>query len=101
MNNTAKDICSLEVFTDANAKMRIVIRFFRKSSYASHHLDAWRIILGVLKGLISIGKTRFLTLYYAIHALLPCVPIIVELVKSGVISVTKVRQISCFKVYIC
>ncbi|KAF8600686.1 hypothetical protein BDV93DRAFT_608572 [Ceratobasidium sp. AG-I] len=87
MNNTAKDICDLEVFVDANRKMRIVIRFFRKSSYASHHLDNWRIILGVVKGLVSIGKTRFLTLYYAIHALIPCIPIIVQLIKTGVISV--------------
>ncbi|KAG9077593.1 hypothetical protein FS749_010512 [Ceratobasidium sp. UAMH 11750] len=66
MNNTAKDICSLEIFADANSKLRIVIRYFRRSSHASHHLTALRIIYGILVGLIAIGKTRFLTWYYAI-----------------------------------
>ncbi|KAB5589446.1 hypothetical protein CTheo_7114 [Ceratobasidium theobromae] len=92
MNNTAKDICELDVFGDANGKLRSIIRFFRKSSYASHHLSAWRIILGVSKGLVSIGRTRFLTLYYAIQSLLPCVPIIVDLIKSGVIATTNTNH---------
>lgn len=100
MNNTAKDICDLEVFVDVNRKMRTVIRFFRKSLYALHHLDNWRIILGVVKGLVSIGKTRFLTLYYAIHALIPCIPIIVQLIKTGVISVNPVWQQICLKAHI-
>ncbi|KAG8702186.1 hypothetical protein FRC11_011631, partial [Ceratobasidium sp. 423] len=38
MNNTAKDICGLAIFFDAHKKLRGVIKFFRKSSYAKHHL---------------------------------------------------------------
>ncbi|KEP46427.1 hypothetical protein V565_199460 [Rhizoctonia solani 123E] len=86
MNNAAKDICDLEVFADANLKLRALIKFFRMSSYATHHLTAWRRILGITKGLVSIGNTRFLTLYYAIASLLPCLGIMVDLVKSGVIA---------------
>lgn len=93
MNNTAKDICSLEVFADANSKLRAIIRFFRKSSYATHHLTAWRTILGITNGLVSIGKTRFLTLYYAIDALLPWVNVILDLIKSGVINTNKVTDL--------
>ncbi|EUC67579.1 DUF659 family protein, partial [Rhizoctonia solani AG-3 Rhs1AP] len=87
LNNAAKDICGLECFADANMRLRAIIKFFRQSSYATHHLTAWRRILKVAKGLIVIGNTRFVTLYYAIASLRPCLKIIVELVKSGVVAV--------------
>ncbi|KAG9094907.1 hypothetical protein FS749_011540 [Ceratobasidium sp. UAMH 11750] len=92
MNDTAKGICSLEIFADANSKLRIVIRYFRRSFYASHHLTALRIIYGILIGLIAIGKTRFLTWYYAISAFLPCLAPILELIKNGVIPVKPVSN---------
>ncbi|KAF8601836.1 hypothetical protein BDV93DRAFT_607815 [Ceratobasidium sp. AG-I] len=87
MNNTAKDLGNLLVFDDTNKKLKIVVRFFRKSSYAGHHLTALRIIEGVMKGIIGNSKTRFLTLFYAIEALLPSLPLILELIKTGVIEV--------------
>ncbi|KAG9076086.1 hypothetical protein FRC06_009715, partial [Ceratobasidium sp. 370] len=48
---------------------------------------ALRIIYGILRGLISIGKTRFLTWYYAIKAFLPCLAPILDLIKGQVILV--------------
>lgn len=93
MNNTAKDLGGLPVFEDANKKLKIVLRFFRKSSYAGHHLAALRIIEGILKGLIGIGDTGFLTLFYAIEALLPSLPLILELIKTGVIEVKPVSPL--------
>ncbi|KAG9095830.1 hypothetical protein FRC06_009372, partial [Ceratobasidium sp. 370] len=87
MNNTAKDICSLEIFAETNSKLRIVIRYFRRSSHASHHLTALRIIYRILIGLISISKTRFRTWYYAIKPFLPYLAPILDLIKSQVILV--------------
>ncbi|KAF8596320.1 hypothetical protein BDV93DRAFT_563458 [Ceratobasidium sp. AG-I] len=87
MNNTAKDLGNLVVFEDTNKKLKLVLRFFRKSSYAGHHLTALRIIEGIMKGLIGVGHTRFLTLFYAIEALLPNLPLILELIKTGVLDV--------------
>ncbi|QRV83798.1 hypothetical protein RhiJN_11814 [Ceratobasidium sp. AG-Ba] len=97
MNNTAKDLCEMSIFTDANSKLRIVIRFFRKSSSASHHLNALRVLVGIAKGLIAIGKTRFLTIYYAIKALLPCIPLMVDLLRTNVIRTTPTHPLAFLK----
>ncbi|KAG8726377.1 hypothetical protein FRC11_000261, partial [Ceratobasidium sp. 423] len=74
LNNAAKDICDLECFADANQKL-------------PHHLTAWCQILKIAKGLVVVANTWFVTLYYAIASLRPCLRIIVDLVKSGVIAV--------------
>ena len=87
MNNTAKDIGNLPVFDDANKKLKILVQFFWKSSYAGHHLTDLQIIEGIMKGIIGVGDTRFLTLFYAIEALLPSLPLILELIKTGVLEV--------------
>jgi hypothetical protein len=68
MSNMAKDISSLGIFCEAINQMRNVIHYFHKSSFAAHHLTAWQTIIGVIKGLVAIGKPRFLTIYYAIDA---------------------------------
>lgn len=68
----------------------MVIRYFSKSTFAAHHLLVLRLLEGIPRGLIKIGNTRFLCIYYAIHALLPCLRPISELINSGVLKVTRV-----------
>jgi hypothetical protein len=66
--------------------MRIIITFFSHSTYAATHLASLRVILAIHKGLETVGKTRFATIYWAAYALLRCLPAIMQLINSGVIS---------------
>ena len=95
MHNCAKDICSLVYFEETILQLRMVIQYFCKSTFAAHHLLVLRLLWNIPRGLIRIGNTRFLCIYYAIHALLPCLRPINELVNSGVLKVTQVCAILC------
>ncbi|KAJ7270345.1 hypothetical protein C8J57DRAFT_1065784 [Mycena rebaudengoi] len=87
LSNTIKDICKIEYFIDVRiGRMRIILTYFSHSTYSSTHLKALRVIHQVNKGLEKIGKTRFGTLYWASYSLLRCLPLILDLVNSGVIT---------------
>lgn len=69
------------------SKVRTVIKYFHKSTFAHTHLSALRVSQNIGHGLVAIGNTRFLTLYYAGSSLLECLSAIEQLIKDGVISV--------------
>jgi hypothetical protein len=100
MSNTAKDICSLEVFTDTCKKLRDVTCYFRKSSTAKHHFDMWRVLVGNAKGIVASGNTRFLTVFHAADALLPNLPGIVKLIEDGVIKIGDVSIYMILLIYV-
>ncbi|KAJ7581918.1 hypothetical protein C8J56DRAFT_712978, partial [Mycena floridula] len=81
LSNTVKDICVLEYFQDAIGKMRAIITFFTKSTFVATHLLAIRVIMTINRGLESVGKMRFATMYWAGYALLQCIPGIFELIR--------------------
>ncbi|KAF8510966.1 ribonuclease H-like domain-containing protein [Gautieria morchelliformis] len=88
LNNTAKDIGKIPFFADTITRLRSIIKYFRKSSYAKRHLTALRIYLDIKKGLVSVGNTRFLTLYYSGSSLRRCLTPIKELIESKVLKLT-------------
>ncbi|EJD33382.1 hypothetical protein AURDEDRAFT_177535 [Auricularia subglabra TFB-10046 SS5] len=59
LNSTIKDLCKLKHFEKVIAQLRKLLSYFKKSSFATHHLRIARIEFGVHRGLERIGKTRF------------------------------------------
>ncbi|KAG8945373.1 hypothetical protein FRC04_000823 [Tulasnella sp. 424] len=97
MSNTGKDIGKLEYFSEAILLLRKLIKFFKKSTKASNRLSALRVKYGIKQGLVSIGKTRFLTFYYSASSVLRCLPLIRELVSSGALDTSQDTGISWMK----
>lgn len=67
--------------------MRITIRYFKKSTYAAAHLRDKREEMGIKQGLVSIGKTRFATVYHSGESLRVNQPAIESLCRSGEIKI--------------
>ncbi|KAF8597208.1 hypothetical protein BDV93DRAFT_453421, partial [Ceratobasidium sp. AG-I] len=84
LNNAAKDVGELKHFQPCITKLRSIITHFHSSSYASRHLSALRVTYHINEGLVAIGKTRFASYYYASRSTLRCLPLILELLSSGV-----------------
>jgi hypothetical protein len=85
-NNTAKDIGNLPYFRLCSSQLRSIVTFFHSSTCAKRHLAALSVLRHVHGAIISIGKTRFATYYYSAQSTLRCLPLILELISSGVIS---------------
>ncbi|QRW15693.1 hypothetical protein RhiXN_03694 [Rhizoctonia solani] len=75
-----KDICKIPEFQK-------VLNFFKKSTSAKALLDQLRKLEGILRGLESIGKTRFGTVGHAALSLLRCMGLIRRLVSKGAIDI--------------
>ena len=85
LNNAAKDVGDLKHFQPCIEKMKSIITHFHKSSYAARHLAALRVTHHIAEGLIAIGNTRFASYYYASCSTLRCLPLVLELLSSGVL----------------
>lgn len=108
---TIKDICKITYFVDARpslsrlwlhsnclqciGKMRMTITYFSHSTYSATHLSALLVILEINKGLETIGKTRFGTIYWAGYALTRCLPAITNLIQTGIIDVSGADPVRC------
>ncbi|KDQ13862.1 hypothetical protein BOTBODRAFT_95505, partial [Botryobasidium botryosum FD-172 SS1] len=90
MNNTAKDICKPLYFKGATSQLRTILKYFKKSSFAKAHLTAYRICQDIKIGLVTIGNTQFLTIYYSSVSVLWCLIPIQELIHTRVITLTPV-----------
>ena len=58
-----------------------------KSGVARDHLRKKRLEMGIPRGLVSIGKTRFASIYHSSAALLRCMPALRELCGSATIKI--------------
>ncbi|QRV92571.1 hypothetical protein RhiJN_20589 [Ceratobasidium sp. AG-Ba] len=85
LNNAAKDVGHLEHFQHCISRLKTIITHFHTSAYAARHLAALRVLYHIAKGLAAIGLTRFATYYYASLSTLQCLPLIRELISSGVL----------------
>lgn len=85
LNNAAKDIGNLAHFQPCITKLKSIITHFHTSSYAARHLAALRVIYHINDGISAIGNTRFASYYYASRSTLRCLPLILELLSSGVL----------------
>ncbi|TFK82609.1 hypothetical protein K466DRAFT_499999, partial [Polyporus arcularius HHB13444] len=82
------DICKMDCFKDVISNLRRTLKFFSKSTDAREHLRRKRAELGIRRGLVSIGKTRFASIYHAAASLIRCMPALRELCTSGTINIT-------------
>ncbi|OSC99612.1 hypothetical protein PYCCODRAFT_1372721, partial [Trametes coccinea BRFM310] len=83
LQNTAKDITKLPDFKDFIGNLRKIIQYFRRSTKASNDLTAARLEEGLTRGLQSIGKTRFASVYWSAESLRACLPLMRHLVSNG------------------
>ncbi|KAF8593692.1 hypothetical protein BDV93DRAFT_584071, partial [Ceratobasidium sp. AG-I] len=89
-NNTAKDIGNLPYFRLCSSQLRSIVSFFHHSTYAKRHLAALCIRHHIHGAISTIGNTRFATYYYAAQSTLRCLPLILELLSSGVLSLNSI-----------
>jgi hypothetical protein len=75
------------------SKCKAVVKFVKKSNQTTYFLTQKRKIMGVSRGLVSFGKTRFATSYHSCSSVLRCHPPLQALVESGIIAI-KVRLLS-------
>ncbi|QRV92908.1 hypothetical protein RhiJN_20926 [Ceratobasidium sp. AG-Ba] len=87
LNNAAKDVGQLDYFQECIEQLRSIIKHFHSSSYAARHLAALRVAYHIAEGLVAIGLTRFASIYYAAYSTLKCLPLIRELISSGVLDI--------------
>lgn len=84
-NNALKDIGQIAYFQPCISRLKSIITHFHTSSYASRHLAALQAKHNVSEGPVAIGNTRFASYYYAARSILRCLPLILELVSSGIL----------------
>ncbi|KAI0634079.1 ribonuclease H-like domain-containing protein [Trametes polyzona] len=84
LHNTSKDITQLSDFRELVSSLRKIVKYFKKSNIAAAELSSARAEEGAgLRGLQSIGKTRFATVYWSANSLCASLPLIRRLVSSG------------------
>jgi len=67
--------------------VRRALKFFSKSTFANAHLKIMRQKHQISRGLVSIGKTRFGTLYFAGASVQRCLPPLRELCGKRTITI--------------
>lgn len=87
MNLLVKDICVISFFQPAIKTCRRVIKFFKKSTHANSHLRIARKTFKVTRGLVSIGKTRFGTMYFSGASVQRCLPAIRDLCRNQIVKI--------------
>ncbi|KAG1787329.1 uncharacterized protein HD556DRAFT_1409571 [Suillus plorans] len=92
MNLLVKDICTIPFFQPAIKTTRRVIKFFKKSTHANSHLRSARKTFKVTRGLVSIGKTRFGTMYFSGASVQRCLPAIRDLCGNGTVTIPDVNE---------
>jgi len=72
------------------------IKYFKKSNFASAHLRRRRRDLQIKKGLVSVGKTHFGTVYHSGESLRRNLKPIQQLCTEGIIKIPVCRGVSFF-----
>ncbi|EIW85772.1 hypothetical protein CONPUDRAFT_25842, partial [Coniophora puteana RWD-64-598 SS2] len=85
-NLLAGDICRLPFFAPVIRKVQRTLKFFKKSTHATSHLKAARKEQGIGRGLVSVGKTRFVMLYHAGRSVQRCYPAIESIVTKKTVT---------------
>ncbi|KAG9100718.1 hypothetical protein FS749_013407 [Ceratobasidium sp. UAMH 11750] len=83
LNLCVQDICLDRLWAPVLIRLRKLLTHFKMSTQATAKLNTARKILGILRRLQSIGKTRFATLYYAALSVLENLPALYKIYKDG------------------
>lgn len=65
------------------SRLRKLLTHFNMSTYATGKLNTARKLLGVSRGLQSIGRTRFATVYYAAASVLANLPALNKIYRDN------------------
>ncbi|KAG9088744.1 RNA binding protein snu13 [Ceratobasidium sp. 370] len=82
LNSCIQDICLDRLWTSAIQQLRKLLTHFHMSTQAAAKLAAARKILAILRGLQSIGTTRFATIYYAATSVLENLPALYKIYRD-------------------
>ncbi|KAH9920349.1 hypothetical protein B0H21DRAFT_701994, partial [Amylocystis lapponica] len=93
LNSLCSDICKIDVFKPTIKHLRRSLKFFKKSDQAKDKLTKRRRKLGISRGLRSIGKTRFATMYHSAASMQRCLPAIRELCAKHQVVVKEINHI--------
>ncbi|KAJ2930461.1 hypothetical protein H1R20_g6639, partial [Candolleomyces eurysporus] len=85
INNTWKDIASLEYFKSVTTNVRSTVKYFKQSHFAKEQLRQLRIQVGLGAGLESPTNTRFLLIVWSGISVRRCLPAIRQLNTTEVI----------------
>jgi hypothetical protein len=61
----SSELCCNKAYLQTIQKIRAGVKHFKKSTFATAHLRIQRRQLQIKRGLVSVGKTRFGTLYHS------------------------------------
>ncbi|KII84265.1 hypothetical protein PLICRDRAFT_358654 [Plicaturopsis crispa FD-325 SS-3] len=92
MNRLIGDITELPHFKPTIKIVRRTVKFFKKSTQGRAHLTKARVQFKVSRGLVSIGKTRFGTIYWSGESVHRCLLPIRSVVEIGVIEIPDVNS---------
>lgn len=92
MSSLCKDIGSIKFFRPVIKKIRRTIKYFKNSNIASAHLCRRRKDLKITRGLVSVGKTRFGTIYHSGESLRRCLKPIRQLCTEKIINIPEVNN---------
>ncbi|CAE6421153.1 unnamed protein product, partial [Rhizoctonia solani] len=82
INLCMQDICLDPLWTNALSRLRKLLTHFKLSTYATGRLKAARQLLSIARGLQSIGKTRFATIYYSATSILVNLPALYKIYRD-------------------
>ncbi|QRV81467.1 hypothetical protein RhiJN_09482 [Ceratobasidium sp. AG-Ba] len=83
LNLVIQDICSDKMFFDTIRLLKILIKHFSHSTFATSRLKEACKALGILTGLKSIGKTRFATINISAGSVIACMPGLYRMNNAG------------------
>ncbi|KAK7687035.1 hypothetical protein QCA50_009535 [Cerrena zonata] len=85
-HNMSKDIGKIPWFSRPIKDIRLTVKHFKMSSFATSHLKSVRVEMGIPRGLSSVGKTRFNTVYFSGESVRRCEPAIKKLCQAKIVS---------------
>ncbi|QRV96938.1 hypothetical protein RhiJN_24957 [Ceratobasidium sp. AG-Ba] len=88
LNLCIQDICLDRLWTSIVDRLRKLLKHLKMVINATGKLNAARKVLGIVRTLQSIGKTRFATIYYASLSVLENLPALYQIYRNGEINTT-------------
>lgn len=91
--STVKYVTFTHDYVQVIKNVQRAVKFFRKSSHAASTLKERRKVLGIARGIQSVGKTRFGTIYAAANSIQKNFPAILELCQQKRITIPDINNL--------
>ncbi|TFY58563.1 hypothetical protein EVJ58_g6337 [Rhodofomes roseus] len=93
LSSLCKDICKHQHFKPIIKHVRKTVKFFKKSTFGKSHLRRRRQKLKIGRGVVSIGKTRFGTMWHSSESVRRCLPAIEGLCREKIVTIKGVNHL--------